>query len=98
MKQIERTKTITYRWWRYDEYGIKQKDVIDSETETIKNCIIQEHIEALEESAEDRIFEMITRGFTCGELHDNIHMIDDDPIDGVEYSGWWEVSTDAKDS
>ena len=74
MKEIQRTKTITYRWWTDGD-------------------INPDHIEALEESAEDRIFEMITRGFTCGELHDNIHMIDDDPIGGVEYSGWWEVST-----
>ena len=60
MKQLERTKTITYRWWRYDEYGIKPKDIIDSEEETTENNIIIEHIEALEESAEDRIFEMVT--------------------------------------
>jgi len=51
------------------------------------------HIEALEESAWTRIIEMAELGCTSGELNDNIHMTDDDPEDGVEYSGWWELST-----
>ncbi len=76
MKQIERSKTITYRWWR------------DGETE-----IKPEHIAALEERADDRIAEMTGQGYTSGELNDNIRMTDDDPEDGVEYTGWWEVST-----
>ena len=52
-----------------------------------------EHTEALEESAWDRIVEMAKEGYTGGELHDNIHMTDDDPEDGVKYSGWWEMTT-----
>jgi len=78
MKQFERTKTITYRWWTDGD-------------------INPAHIEALEESAEDRIFEMITRGFTSGELRNYIRMPADDSEGGVEYSGWWKVSIEAKE-
>jgi len=74
MKQIERTKTITYRWWTDGD-------------------INPDHIEALEESAEDRIFEMIHKNFVGGELHEEICDDEDNPEDGVEYSGWWEVTT-----
>lgn len=76
MKQIERIKTITYRWWRDGKVGIKP-----------------EHIEALEERADERIAEMMAQGCVSGELNDNIHMTDDDPEDGVEYSGYWEIKT-----
>ncbi len=48
------------------------------------------HVEALEESADLRIGEMMKEGFTSGELRDNIRM-NDDPEDGVEYSGYWSV-------
>ena len=50
-----------------------------------------EHVEALEERAEERIQEMMGQGFTSGELTDNIHMTDKDSEDGVEYTGHWEV-------
>jgi hypothetical protein len=62
------------------------------------NEIKPEHVEALEERANERIAEMIGQGYTSGELNDNIRMTDDDPEDGVEYSGWWEVSTTARAS
>lgn len=52
-----------------------------------------EHEEALEERAQDRISEMTKEGYTSGELIDYIRMTDDDPEDGVEYHGWWEIST-----
>ena len=55
-----------------------------------KKAIIPEHVGALEESAEDKIFEMLEEGFSCGELRDNIHMLDKDPEDGIEYNGYWE--------
>lgn len=55
--------------------------------------IKKEHIGALEESAEERIAEMRTKGFTSGDLHDNVHMTDDDPEDGIEYTGWWDITT-----
>ena len=80
MKQIERSKTITYRWWRDSENEIKP-----------------EHVAALEERADERIAEMMAQGYTGGELNDNIHMTEDDPEDGVEYKGWWEVSTPNKE-
>ena len=56
-----------------------------------------EHVDALEERAEDRIKEQMSQGFTSGELVDNIRMIDNDPEDGIEYSGWWEVKRTWKD-
>jgi hypothetical protein len=77
MKQLERISTITYRWWRSDS----------------TSDIDQKHIEALEEAAEARIREMTGEGYRAGELSDNVRMTDDDPEDGVEYSGWWEIST-----
>ena len=52
------------------------------------------HQEALEESAMDRILKMQTEGYTSGELHDNIRMTDEDGEDGIEYSGWWEMTTE----
>ena len=52
------------------------------------------HQEALDESAQSRIFEMMQQGYTSGELHDNVRMDDEDGEDGVEYSGWFEVSTE----
>ena len=76
MQQIERSKLITYRWWRDGENEIKS-----------------EHIPSLEERADECIAEMMAQGYTSGELNDNIYMTDDDHEDGVEYSGWWEVST-----
>lgn len=76
MQQIERSKTITYRWWRNDKHEIKP-----------------DHIPALEERADELIAEMMGEGYTIGELNDNIYMTDDDPKDGVEYKGWWQVST-----
>lgn len=57
----------------------------------------QEHVEALEESAWTRINEMAKDGYTSGELYDNIRMTDDDPEDGVEYTGWWEMTTENTD-
>ena len=55
-----------------------------------KKVIKPEHVEALEETAMDRIQEQMGKGWACGDLTDNIHMADD-PVGGVEYSGWWEV-------
>ena len=75
MEHIERSKLMTYRWWRDG-----------------KNEIKPEHIPALEERADECIAEMMAQGYTSGELNDNIHMTDDDPEDGVEYTGWWEIS------
>lgn len=55
--------------------------------------IDSKHQEALEESADKRINEMILEGYTSGELSDNIRMLNKDPQDGIEYSGWWELNT-----
>ena len=51
-----------------------------------------EHIEALEESADSRIREMMAEGYTSGELLDDVRMSDADGEDGISYSGWWSCS------
>jgi len=58
-----------------------------------KSEIKPEHIKPLEDAANDIILKMMSEGYISGVLNDNIHMTDDDPQDGVEYRGWWEVST-----
>jgi len=58
-----------------------------------ENEIKPEHIVALEERADERIAEMMAQGYTSGELNDHIRMSDGDPEDGVEYTGWWEMTT-----
>jgi len=50
------------------------------------------HILALEETAQDKIYEMLKEGYTSGELLDNVRMHDTDPEDGIEYRGWWEMT------
>lgn len=57
-----------------------------------ENELKEDHIEALDESAEARIAEMLKEGYTSGELFDNIRISEGDPEDGIEYSGWWEVT------
>jgi hypothetical protein len=49
------------------------------------------HLEALEESAQDRIKEQMSAGNTSGELCDTIRMTDRDGEDGIEYRGYWEM-------
>jgi hypothetical protein len=56
-----------------------------------KQSINFAHIHALAESADKHMFDMMAKGYTSGELIDNIRMTDDDPPEGVEYSGYWEV-------
>lgn len=58
-----------------------------------ENEVKPEHVEALQESAWIRIIEMATQGYTAGELNDNVRT-KDDPEEGVDYTGWWEMTTD----
>lgn len=55
--------------------------------------IKQSHLDALNESAMERITECLKEGYVSGELIDNICMDDEDGEDGVEYSGWWTLKT-----
>jgi cytosine/adenosine deaminase-related metal-dependent hydrolase len=55
--------------------------------------IKQNHQKALEESAMNRIIEMMREGYTSGELNDNVYMHNDDGEDGIEYRGWWSITT-----
>lgn len=51
------------------------------------------HREALEESAKERIFEMMKDGYTGGELSDSVRMDKSDGKNGIEYSGSWSIDT-----
>lgn len=71
--------SLNYEWWNSEH---PQKSIKES------------HREALEESAEDRIIEMMKQGFSCGELLDNISMDDEDGDEGVSYRGSWSMRTE----
>ncbi len=64
-------------WWRCGSF---------------KNGIPPKLAEALDESAKERIAEMLKEGYLSGELNDNVaidipgHRM---PRDGYECSGWW---------
>ena len=55
--------------------------------------ISTKHQEALEETAMNRIIEMMKEGYTSGELFDNVSFGDEDGEDGIEYSGYWSINT-----
>jgi len=50
--------------------------------------------EALEESAMDRITNQMKDGYTSGTLSDNVRMNDNDPEDGIDYQGFWGMTTE----
>jgi hypothetical protein len=56
------------------------------------------HTDALEEDANNRIFEMIKEGYTSGELSTSVRfgkdeVSEEDEENGLTYSGWWSLST-----
>jgi hypothetical protein len=54
-------------------------------------AIRPEHIEALEESAEEIIFARLSEGYREGTLIDHLRIDDSDGDDGVEYTGWFTI-------
>lgn len=75
---MQRQITINYYW----------------KCEKIKGVIPRELQEALAESAEDRIAEMMKEGYIQGELLDNVNMKIEGkktPKDGWECKGWWSA-------
>ena len=77
MKQLERKKLTTYRWWRASGVEIDTGD-----------CDV--HVTLLDEHAEQRIAEMTMEGFTSGGL---CLTLIDLAGEEIEYMGWWGVST-----
>lgn len=73
---MERELKIKYVWNRVNEN--------DDNVQVLKH-----HEEYLEESAMERITQMILQGYSAGELSDNIVAQDDE--DETEYRGWWSV-------
>lgn len=62
--------------------------------ESFKKGIPPKLAEALEETAMDRIQEMMAEGYVSGELHDNVNLDipkRKTPEDGWECSGWWNL-------
>ncbi|MHA1972812.1 MAG: hypothetical protein ACTSW1_07460 [Candidatus Hodarchaeales archaeon] len=51
------------------------------------------HIEELDEVAEKRIAELRTEGCTSGDLIANLCLSNEDPNEGIDYNGWWEIDT-----
>ena len=49
------------------------------------------HISEVENDAMSRIMQKLEEGYTSGELHTNIRMLDDDPEEGITYSGWFDI-------
>lgn len=70
---------LGYEWWN---------------TQNPKAEIKENHREALKETAEDRIAEMVSQGYTSGELMDNIHFDESDGDDGIEYRGSWSMRSE----
>jgi hypothetical protein len=61
----------------------------------------EKHVEALEEDAQDRIFEMIKKGYYQGELHTSVRfgkevVPEENEDDGLTYSGWWSIKKNDK--
>lgn len=67
------------------EYNFNRNDDSDAP-------IKPSHLEALQEDAEERIFEMIKEGYTSGELISNVLVDDEDGEDGISYSGWFTIT------
>lgn len=63
------TTTITFQWWRADTH----------------KEIPEKHREQLKDSARKRIDEIVDKGFSGGQLLDE--------IEGIEYRGWWDLTT-----
>jgi len=77
---------------------MKQREIKQTITfrwwKTDKSDIKEAHIEHLEEHANNHITEMRVAGMTSGYLCEYVRTDDEDGEDGVEYSGWWEFSTE----
>lgn len=71
--------SLNYEWWNAQDP---------------KKEIPNKYKEALKETAEDHIFEMVGKGYTEGDLIDHIHFNDEDGEDGVEYRGSWSLRSE----
>ena len=71
-------KSRVYKWWHDEDLG---------------QPIKPNHLEVLEESGMERVIKMMAEGYTCGELSDNLCLSNDDPDEGISYSGWWKINT-----
>ena len=61
-----------------------------------RNDIPKKHIPALEDDAQEHIFDEIKRGYVQGELCESVRygqdeVPEEDPEEGLSYSGWWKI-------
>lgn len=75
---MKREQKITINWWM--------------PTANSNEEVPAEYEEALAESGFARAWEMAAEGFSSGELSDNVR-IHDEPEDGIEFLGSWEIET-----
>lgn len=79
---MKRELKISYEWRLNNPEDFNQKS----------NQVLKRHEEFLEESAMERISEMMNDGYLSGELHDAICSCEEDQkVDGASYSGSWRV-------
>jgi len=69
---------ITTEWWNNENPKIEIKT---------------SHREVLEEEGINRVVEMMKDGYTSGELNHNLCLDQNDPDEGIDYSGFWSLTT-----
>jgi len=72
---------------------MKREITIQYNWEALDGEFKKHHIEALEESALERIGSQMSEGVTSGQLYDNIFILytdlNEDGDEGISYTGWW---------
>jgi hypothetical protein len=86
---MKRTITITYEWRKAASANEQARGKLFARGSATR--IRPEHIEFLEESAEDIIFARLSGGYREGTLCDHIRMDESDGDEGVEYTGWFTI-------
>ena len=78
---MKKTFLLTTTWW----------PSVDRKAE-----VPAEYVEALTKRGLERAVAMAQEGFKSGELNDCVRLgIENEPENGVEFSGWWDVQEGA---
>lgn len=72
---------------------MQQEKTISWYATDVNKTVKPEHRESLESLASARISEMMSEGFTSGEIIEHVRVSEADGEDGVLYTGWWSVDT-----
>lgn len=76
---MKRKIVINYEWWMVTDEG--------------NVAVPEKYKDFLVETADEHIKIQMAKGFSSGELSDNILAYADDPDDGVKFKGSWDAST-----